>query len=67
MYRHARVNREPCVFLGVLGLVGLLTVFFALGHVPWGSERWSAWMPGHPSLPITLPAQLHLPESVWIR
>lgn len=42
-----QVDREPSVLLGVLWLAGLLTLYFVLGHLPLGLERWFAlWV--HP-------------------
>jgi hypothetical protein len=58
MYQQAHVDREPCVFLGILGLVGLLVIFFAFGSV--------TWVPSHAPLPVTLPAHPHLQQNIWI-
>jgi hypothetical protein len=58
MYQQAHVDREPRVCLGVLGLVGLLVMFFAFGSV--------TWVPSYTPLPVTLPTHPHLQQNVWI-
>jgi hypothetical protein len=50
-----RVDREPSVLVGVLWLASVLVLHFALGHIPWIWERWSAWLFGPWGGPVTVP------------
>lgn len=67
MLSAGHVDREPSILVGVLGLAILLAIYFALGHIPWAWERWSEWLSGFWSPPVTLPPNPYtLSGIIWI-